>query len=92
MKNDALAGRILYVDEEEQRDAKIFAGFRRHQENSAPERVQRNTSAILALVDEVVHDEDQRAKVHSLVAARQPELIQRDLDFLADMFDQFKGV
>lgn len=92
MKNQERAGMFMPLEEVKQRSTKLFSGLRRHVETAVPERVQRNTASILAVVDSVVTDEDLRARIHSAVSARQPELIERDMDFIADMFDQFKGV
>jgi hypothetical protein len=91
MKNQERAGMTMHLGEVKQRSTKLFSGLRRHTETAVPERVQRNTASFLAVVDSVVTDEDLRARIHSAVSARQPELIERDMEFLADMFDQFKG-
>jgi len=76
-------GQFIDKDEEEQRDAAILSGLRRHLETSAPDRLQ----AILAEISKLVDDEALR----SLIVARQPEWLQRDMDTLADIFDQFEG-
>lgn len=80
MDNDIKAGLYLLRSSEEQRDAAVLAGFRRHLESSAPERLQ----ALLAEIGAHLPDD-----VKGIVTARQPEYLQRDLDFLADMFDGF---
>lgn len=80
MDNDIKAGHYLLRSSEEQRDAAVLAGFRRHLESSAPERLQ----ALLAEIGAHLPD-----GVKGIITARQPEYLQRDLDFLADMFDGF---
>jgi hypothetical protein len=75
-------GQYLDREEEEQRDAAVLAGLRRHLESAAPDRLQ----GILATISTLV-DEDTRAAI----VARTPEWLQQDLDVLADIFDQFEG-
>jgi len=82
LENDAKRGKYLDRAEEEQRDAAVLAAFRRHLENAAPDRLQ----AIIAQVGKLVD-----AETRNKIAARQPEWLQKDMDFMAKMFDRFGG-
>jgi len=83
LENDLKRGKYLLREAEEQRDAAVLAGLRRHLETSAPDRLQ----AILAEVLKQIDSETIRAAI----VARQPEWLQRDMDRLADIFDEFHG-
>ncbi len=84
LENAKKRGELINLAEEEQRDAMILAGFRRHLENSAADRLQGLLNDIL----KTVKDE----KLRSEIVARQPGWLQQDLDLLADIFDGFVGV
>ena len=84
LENDAKEGKFLNREEEEQRDAAILAGFRRHLEASAPDRLQGIIAEILKLIDD--------GNIRAAIVARQPAWLERDMDQLADIFDGFEGV
>ena len=83
LENDLKRGRYLDKAEEEQRDAAILAGFRRHLETAAPDRLQ-------SLLAEIAKDLDEKTRAR--LVARQPEWLQADMDYLAGVFDRFEGV
>lgn len=84
LENDLKRGKYLLREEEEQRDAAILSGLRRHFETAAPDRLQAILADILKLVDSEA--------LRTAIVARQPEWLQRDMDLLADAFDEFHGV
>ena len=83
LENDAKEGKFLNREEEEQRDAAILSGFRRHLEASAPDRLQGMIAEILKLIDD--------GNIRAAIVARQPAWLERDMDQLADIFDGFSG-
>lgn len=79
IKVKQLHGNLLDAAEEEARDAAILLGIRRHLEVHVPDRAK----ALVAAVSQLLSDE-QRGEL----TARLPEIIENDLNQIADIFDR----
>lgn len=83
LENDIKRGKYIDRAEEEQRDAAVLAGFRKHLENAAPDRLNELISDLL----KGIKDE----KVRASIIAMQPEWLESDMNRLADIFDTYHG-
>lgn len=79
IKVKQLQSNLIDASEEEQRDAAVLLGIRRHLEVHVPDRAK----ALVAAVSQLLTD-DQRGEL----TARLPEIIENDLDQIADIFDR----
>lgn len=78
LKVKQMKNTLLDAVEEEIRDAAILLGIRRHLEVAVPERVKMIISSI-----SIILTEEQRGTL----ATRMPEIIEHDLNIIADIFD-----
>lgn len=78
-KAHRMRGMYLDATEEEQRDAAVLLGIRRHLEISVPDRAKQIISGISSLLTD-----EQRGQL----SARLPELIEQDKETIADIFDR----